>query len=265
MEKKMTTPFLFILLHLLQFFAVRPDDSSCLPQKSLTCHNDFSHNITCIWKGSFDSDQRNNACLIYAERVDRWQKSYKFKYKHSYNASCELQSFDSARPALKKCSLTFNGTFLFFAWNEVLMNLSCSSSKQNETLFYKPVCHIKVNPPGKPNVNQTTVTWFTQVKMHMRITDFLSELQWKQKDKSWNDPTVVKKKCKWDCEAQLRPNLLMKDETYEARVRVQAFYHDQSGDWSEWSPTESWVSQVGSSKPASGKMFTNINEVDRFS
>ncbi|MEQ2163559.1 hypothetical protein GOODEAATRI_031446, partial [Goodea atripinnis] len=67
------------------------------------------------------------------------------------------------------------------------------------------------------------------------------------------DPTVgtVKRKCKWDCEAQLIPSLLMKDETYEARVRVQAFYSDQSGNWSEWSPTESWVSQVGSPKPAS--------------
>ncbi|MEQ2313060.1 hypothetical protein AMECASPLE_037726, partial [Ameca splendens] len=112
---------------------------------------------------------------------------------------------------------------------------------------------VKVNPPGKPNVNQTTVTWFTHVKKFTRITGFLSELQWKQKDKSWNDPTVgtVEKKCKGHCEAQLIPSLLMKDETYEARVRVQAFYDDHSGTWSEWSPTESWVSQVGSPKPAS--------------
>ncbi|MEQ2267415.1 hypothetical protein XENORESO_005650, partial [Xenotaenia resolanae] len=108
----------------------------------------------------------------------------------------------------------------------------------------------KVNPPGKPTINQTTVTWLTQVEKHRRIKNFRYQLQWKQKDESWHYLSE-KTECEQECMEQLKPSLLMKDETYEARVRVQAFYRSFSGTWSEWSPTESWVSQVGSPKPAS--------------
>ena len=54
-------------------------------------------------------------------------------------------------------------------------------------------------------------------------------------------------------EAQLDSRFLIKGELYEARVRMQSFLHDLHGTWSDWSPSESWMSNVGETKPP-GKM-----------
>ncbi|XP_015229505.1 PREDICTED: uncharacterized protein LOC107084266 [Cyprinodon variegatus] len=69
----------------------------------------------------------------------------------------------------------------------------------------------------------------------------------------WNDSSVKTKeiKCELPCEAKLDPSLLIKDETYEARVRVEVSDPDFNGTWSDWSPTVSWVSQVGMENPTS--------------
>ncbi|XP_038163549.1 uncharacterized protein LOC119798254 [Cyprinodon tularosa] len=110
---------------------------------------------------------------------------------------------------------------------------------------------VKVNPPGKPNVNQTTVTWVTQAITHTTITEFRYQLQWKLNKMSWSDPSVQTKvtQCKPPWEVKLDPSLLIKDETYEARLRAEACDKHLNGTWSDWSPTVAWVSQVGTKKP----------------
>ncbi|MEQ2311862.1 hypothetical protein AMECASPLE_024879, partial [Ameca splendens] len=199
--------------------------------------------MNCVWNSSAVYGDAEDVCTVHAE--------YK-STDYPYNAFCDLKPFDVSKPALKNCSLFFKGKYVFWIKQNISINVNCMPSKRSESIFYNPSCHIKVNPPGKPTINQTTVTWHSLVEKHKVIKDFHYQLQWKQKDESWDDLTVgtVEKKCKGHCEAQI-PSLLMKDETYEARVRVQAFYKNQYGTWSEWSPTESWVSQVGSLKPAS--------------
>ncbi|KAK5605150.1 hypothetical protein CRENBAI_024950 [Crenichthys baileyi] len=231
------------LKQILSCFTNSAEDVSCssLPLKSLTCYNDFNHTINCVWNSSAVYVDADDVCTVHAE-----YKTVDYPIK----ASCDLKSFDVSKPALKNCSLFFKGKYLFWTNHNISINVNCMPSKRSESIFYKPSCHIKVNPPGKPNVNQTTVTWFTQVEKHKMIRNFRYQLQWKQKDESWHDSSE-KTECQWDCETQLKPSLLMKNETYEARVRVQAFHKSLSGTWSEWSPTESWVSQVGRPKPAS--------------
>lgn len=45
---------------------------------------------------------------------------------------------------------------------------------------------VKVNPPPKPEVNITTLSWLSHVSKHEGITHFSSELQWKQKEQQWS-------------------------------------------------------------------------------
>ncbi|KAM9770035.1 uncharacterized protein ACNS7B_007399 isoform 2-T4 [Menidia menidia] len=133
------------------------------------------------------------------------------------------------------------------------MNVSCIPLGKSQITSYKPVCHVKPNPPPKPCVNSTSVSWLTQVSPNMLIPNYGSQLQWKQMDQSWNDPAVQKKdiECMSSCEAQLDPDLLVKGEMYEARVRVKAKDYGQE-TWSEWSPSESWTSDVGKMKSTLG-------------
>lgn len=63
--------------------------------------------------------------------------------------------------------------------------------------------------------------------------------------------------CKQDCETELDPNWLIKGERYEARTRVLAGNKWAKSQWSEWSPTTSWVSLEGKTKP-SGKIVEYV-------
>ena len=56
--------------------------------------------------------------------------------------------------------------------------------------------------------------------------------------------------CTSDCEALLDEDQLIKGETYEARLRVQAVAPRIESAWSEWSSTASWVSLIGKIKPS---------------
>ncbi|KAG7239504.1 hypothetical protein INR49_028876 [Caranx melampygus] len=116
-------------------------------------------------------------------------------------------------------------------------------------MSYRPVCHIKVPPPGKPVINLTTVSWHPQVRINGKLKDFESQLQWKKKDQSWSDPSVQIKPKKCDfCKAELDPDSLIQGEKYEARARVKPAKWTES-TWSDWGPTESWTSHVGKPKP----------------
>lgn len=257
MKNKMSTPFLLLLLHLLQTPTFGHGDCPSPSDKGLTCYSDYSHNITCIWKSSSVPDQKNNACLINAERFKWLGQPYGPEEKNRF-ASCKLQSFDKASPALKRCSLIFSRPFIFMSFSVVALNMSCSPSNQNKIIFYKPACNIKVNPPPKPEVNVTAVSWFSDVHEDTRISEFSSQLQWKQKEQQWSDLQIKNTSCTWKCMAQLDQDLLLKGETYEARVRVLALMPNK-GTWSDWSPTASWVSSVGKTRSGSGKDVAVLN------
>ncbi|XP_019215882.1 interleukin-2 receptor subunit beta [Oreochromis niloticus] len=241
MERNKKTLSLFILLPVL--LLCRSDKCPSLPQ-NLNCYTDYNRIITCLWNSRSVSD--DTACTIHAHHKSRYI---------SYNASCDLKSVDISRPALKECSLIFEMEYTFLSFHVLSMNLSCAHMKQSLITLYKPFCHIKVNPPSKPEVNVTSVSWLSQDPEHERISSYRSELQWKQQDQSWSDPTVQKNldiQCEDECKAELEPDKLIQGEKYEARVRVRSVKPQPEGAWSDWSPTASWESPVGKRKPPSG-------------
>lgn len=44
---------------------------------------------------------------------------------------------------------------------------------------------VKLNPPPKPKVNLTTVSWSCQAQKHVRIVAYEAELWWRAKDQPW--------------------------------------------------------------------------------
>ncbi|XP_041838243.1 uncharacterized protein LOC121637945 isoform X4 [Melanotaenia boesemani] len=257
MERNKKTLFLFWVL-LVQVCSMGNEDCPILPDKNPSCYNDFNNSISCFWNSTLMSDHMGMVCKIYS-------KSGSVKSRRTkYNASCTLKPVDASKPAIQNCSLIFDNTYIFFSRTVLSLNLSCNHLKDSQIWSYKPGCHIKLNPPAKPNVNFTTVSWSNQLT-YMRIENCKSQLQWKKMDQSWNDPSVqgriIPQKCKQDYEAQLDSDLLVQGEKYEARVRVRVLENDSSlhGTWSEWSPTESWVSSVGRPKPQSETAVNILN------
>ncbi|XP_051240353.1 uncharacterized protein LOC127354473 [Dicentrarchus labrax] len=248
MERKEKTPLslLFVLLalpHVTLFCPSPPVEND----KNLTCYNDYNRNISCVWDSSYVFDHEDTVCTIYVER------------KGKYNGSCKLEPVDVSRPTLQKCSVIFKSEWKFQTIHNLSVTLDCKPGKQRFTIYYMPSCHIKLNPGPKPTINFTTISWIPQVSEHgvLRSSLYKSQLQWKQEDQSWTDPSVQKKQthetqCQWDCKAELDPDQLIQDERYEARIRVKIVGNDKYGStWSDWSPTASWVSPIGKAKPPS--------------
>nr|XP_024658645.1 interleukin-2 receptor subunit beta-like [Maylandia zebra]XP_024658646.1 interleukin-2 receptor subunit beta-like [Maylandia zebra] len=240
MERNKKSLSLFILLPLL--LLCRSDECPRLPE-NLTCYTDYNRNITCLWNSRYVSD--DTECTIHAQ--------YKGPY-NSYSTSCHLKSVDMSRPDLKECSLIFEMEYTFQSFHVLSMNLSCAHMKQSLITSYMPSCHIKVNPPSKPEVNVTSVSWLSEDPEHEMIRSYESEVQWKQQDQSWSDPPFQKKgdiQCENECRAELDPDKLIQGEKYEVRVRVRSVKPRPKGAWSDWSPTASWESPVGKRKPPS--------------
>ncbi|KAG7239505.1 hypothetical protein INR49_028877 [Caranx melampygus] len=229
MESNKRNLLLFLLLALLCVGTVRMDEEDCpsSPDTNLTCYNDYSRNITCVWNSTHEHTDAH--CKLHAKRSNAPYKG------HEYHASCELESVDT-RSVQKKCSLYFDRDARFQSFHELSINLTCNHVKKILTIPYKPVCHIKLDPPGKPVFNVTTVSW--QIEPH--------------------DPSVQIKQKECDvCDAELDPDSLIEGETYEARVRVQTT--DWLGaTWSDWGPTASWVSSVGRPKPLPSGVFGGV-------
>uniref|UniRef100_A0A672ZGJ9 Uncharacterized LOC115438401 n=1 Tax=Sphaeramia orbicularis TaxID=375764 RepID=A0A672ZGJ9_9TELE len=242
MEKNKKT--LLLVLHVALFQVCVVQMEKCQSSiTSLTCYNDYRHNITC----TYASDHADNVCTIHADMIIPSLKGD--------SDSCKLEPFDVSRPELKKCSLILNRHSTFKTFTTFSLNLTCVRG-QNSDMCYKPVNHIKLDPPEKPNVTNTTVSWKAVMKRKKLRPEF--ELQWKREDQSWSDPSVQKdtKRCDVDCAAELNPDTLIQDESYRARIRVRPEIRMDDGSlipstWSDWSPTASWVSLVGRTKQKS--------------
>lgn len=246
MERTRTGLFLSLLLYSLQICRTRVIECPSNPLNNLTCHSDLNYTVTCLWNSSHVY-KPTDVCTLHSVKIGTDPERFK--------DSCDLKPFDVSKPALKSCSLHFHKSYTFLSHHEIALNVSCLPSKHTENITFKPWCQVKVNPPGKPIVNLTTVTWLAEVTEHSKIKKYETQIQWKLKDISWNDPSVLTKTslCEWECKSQLDPSELIKDEIHEIRVRVKPRGNAiVNGIWSEWSPTESWKSPVGKPAPELG-------------
>ncbi|KAK5898725.1 hypothetical protein CesoFtcFv8_008274 [Champsocephalus esox] len=241
MERSQKPRLLVLLLALIQ---VCHGEGSCSsdPDNNITCSSDYNRTITCVWNSAYDHS--DSVCTIEALNKDKPRRK-------SSNASCTLKPVEG-RSTQMTCNMEFFRDENFQPDDIFSMNLTCNPGPANVTMCFQPEHHIKLNPPQRPHINFTTISWHPQVKKRHQIELFKCQLQWKQEKQSWNDPLVQKNTntypWKWEesgSAVELDDDWLIRGERYEARVRVKSEETDQSSTWSGWSPTASWVSTVG--------------------
>ncbi|XP_056136129.1 uncharacterized protein LOC130112693 [Lampris incognitus] len=246
------TFFQLILLPILLEVYMSPslqanDCPSRSSHESLSCVNDFNNNITCVW----NSANNHAPCSLYTFRKRKMFTKKPAKSTSPYNASCDLEPFDPFKPALRRCSLILGITRAFMSFTEQELRLTCKPLNYSLSLTYKPNCHIKLTPPGVPDVNLTTISWPAGAPSYIGITQYSFHFQWKQEAQSWKDASErnkTKEQCNPVCQMELNPDLLEQGKRYEARIRVQSGEDWSRSVWSEWSPTAKWVSAVGKEK-----------------
>ncbi|XP_059188812.1 uncharacterized protein LOC131971400 [Centropristis striata] len=237
-NKKISLLFLFLALPNVCSNENCPNDPDNNP-KDLTCESDYDRTITCVWNSTRVSDHQDNVCTILGVFKGSYVK---------YSTSCVLTPVDASRPTLKKCSMIFNRNKRFQSTHNLSITLTCNRPEHSLTIFFKPACHIKLDSPPKPNIiNSTIVSSTPQVKTVFPRYTF--QLQWRLEDESWSDYPEIKDSA-WECMWELNADQLIRGGRYEARTRVMiidpTFY---KSTYSEWSPTVSWVSHEGRTKP----------------
>ncbi|XP_029135089.2 uncharacterized protein [Labrus bergylta] len=247
MERKKDATLFFLLLALCHVCAIK--GQNCSNHKILTdlsCYTDYNRTITCEWNSTLECD---TVCNITAKKMTKYiSRTGKSNVNMPISSYC-LKSVDVSRPALKKCLMIFKKDEAFSASNDYSINLTCNAVKVTNITF-KPFHHIKLDPPQKPEINVTTVSWI--VKKRDKIRSYNLHFQWKHEDQSWKEASEqktqnIEKLCGWKCSAEV---WLIEDKKYEVRVRVKALPESRFSVWSDWSPS-AVVSPIRTPNPPS--------------
>ncbi|KAK5873353.1 hypothetical protein PBY51_018401 [Eleginops maclovinus] len=257
MERSLNPRVLFVLLALLP--VSRAEKCSSVPDKNLSCSSDYNDTITCVWNRT--SDLSDSVCTISAHSHFRPTGKYA-------NRSCTLKPVEG-RPTQMMCDMHFGRNDNFQSTSKFSMKLICEPGQESVSMVFMPACHIKLKPPQQPRINITTISWHPGVQK-IKNTLYYYQLQWKQEDQSWSDPSVQEHTkvapYRWKQSGsaeKLEPDWLIRGERYEARVQVkisdEQYYRST---WSDWSPTASWVSTVGAMKqPQSSDLTLRVSSL----
>lgn len=225
-------PSLYLLLLLLRLCPASASDCEPRSISNLSCFFNHKQNISCEW-----ATDRTDECSMQAHNVKEDRKRFV-----PYKSSCILKPRDAR--GRRTCSMSIDKTVKIMNFHVLSLKLSCAHMPQSLDTWYKPWCHTKLDAPDAPVVNGSSLSW---TKASRRLTPQY-ELQWTRQHLSWADGWSRRE----DPPAELQNNTLVLGQRYSARVRVQVRGIVLS-EWSEWSPTLSWVSTVGrSQEPPNG-------------
>uniref|UniRef100_UPI0037E97D50 interleukin-2 receptor subunit beta n=1 Tax=Semicossyphus pulcher TaxID=241346 RepID=UPI0037E97D50 len=215
----------FVLVVLFSADAAHPHKVS----QGLSCVNDLNNNVSCVWHGSPAAPGAD--CQISGEKIV-WIKG---RHKKMIRC-CQLKQNGSSPPG---CSFVFEKE-LFTCFKALpYIRMDCDGALVGNLTDYDPCSHIKMHPPGVPNVsssvNMTNISW-SRGRPHSKfLTDLDFEVQIGQKHQAWKDVRTLSTQ-----KQELRiPSQQLKGHC-KARVRVKPSNKYKS-HWSDWSPTTSWL------------------------
>nr|XP_046272333.1 interleukin-2 receptor subunit beta isoform X2 [Scatophagus argus] len=200
--------------------------------RGLSCVNDVINNVTCTWNGSPAAPGVN--CSISGVKKTRIKMNKK-RVDSQMIRTCSLDHLSSP----PGCSFVFENEELNCLKDMPYIRMECDGKLVDNLTNYKPCDHIKMHPPGVPNVsttaNDTWISWTAGSPRSSFIKFFKFQLQVKQKKQTWKEAhnlfmqevkeKILSSKLKGYC---------------QARVRVIPTQFPNS-HWSNWSPTASWV------------------------
>ncbi|XP_011476766.1 interleukin-2 receptor subunit beta [Oryzias latipes] len=194
----------------------------------LQCTNDYVNNVSCVWSGSGED------CWISGEK-----KIWTEEKRHFITRSCKVKHWENSPPG---CSFVFENKS--FSGSEVLPSISvrCNSTFVEGLTNYQPSLHIKMHRPSAPNVsssaNGTRVWWRLEGPVSFLFKSrYKFELQLKKSNGSWEKARNI---CLREQELQLPDRHL--SGLWQLRVRVIPVR--ENSQWSDWSPTTTWVGET---------------------
>ncbi|XP_036422002.1 interleukin-2 receptor subunit beta isoform X2 [Colossoma macropomum] len=200
----------------------------------LSCVNDFNTNITCEWHNA--TQHAGQVCSLHASRNT---------FKGTQNERCVLQPLTFHSNGATGCWIDFKSLRFTFA-EEINLKVICNGTAVFGLDNYKPGRNIKLRPLARPNVYRGNISWSKGAESSMNCE---YQLQFKSASQIWEevqprkvDHTLV----------VLDSDLLTLGDEYEARVRVKPVKPENDGQylgqWSDWSPSINWTSEVGRNK-----------------
>ncbi|KAJ8363228.1 hypothetical protein SKAU_G00120590 [Synaphobranchus kaupii] len=217
---------LWFPLYLLLLTQPRPSHT----HQSLRCLNDYINNITCVWNST--GVPPDTACTLHGQIAG----SVPMK------ETCELEPLNMQNPNLRGCNIVFVGRVRreFNSRSKIQIHVNCDNVTEARTNDYRPRLHIKMNPPGTPDISNYTISWSPGLPLSDMLTDkCIYQLQYKQEDQHWKDIEHI-----LDKKVELNDEVLEKGKSYQVRVRVGVSTRHE-GEWSHWSAITSWRSEVG--------------------
>uniref|UniRef100_A0A4W4GW20 Interleukin-2 receptor subunit beta N-terminal domain-containing protein n=1 Tax=Electrophorus electricus TaxID=8005 RepID=A0A4W4GW20_ELEEL len=160
------------------------------------------------------------------------------------NVSCEWQV--SAKHAGNNCTLqgfrrTPWGNKFSFA-ERMRVQVTCNGTAVFPQSEYHPGRNVKLRWPDKISVVRDNITWSRGSPFPESIKRYEFELQFKRTGQSWKVRVCV-------C---VCVDVWVGVCRYEARVRVKPVEPSTTGEiqgqWSDWSPSVSWSSEIGMNK-----------------
>ncbi|XP_056309435.1 interleukin-2 receptor subunit beta [Danio aesculapii] len=203
----------------------------------LTCVNDYMTNISCVWWNC--SNFSNQRC----ELEGIW--GIINEVSQSKSSGCELIPQNNPSNSSRSCFLILENANFFFI-NKIWLSVRCNGSLITR-LHYQPGRHIKTQPPDKPVVNGSNVSWSKGSNFPKSIKKHEFQLQFKDAHTSWE--MAKPGQLSQENYTLLNHDLLTVGEVYQARVRVKPVEPKNDGqfrgEWSDWSPAVSWRSEIG--------------------
>ncbi|XP_070703895.1 interleukin-2 receptor subunit beta [Pempheris klunzingeri] len=201
--------------------------------QGLSCVNDFINNVSCTWNSSLVAPGED--CWIFGVKKT-WNH---MKLRSQIVRSCKLNQHQNSPPG---CSLHFENQ-IFNSYDKMPnISMECNGTLVEILKEYHPVSHIKMHPPGVPNVSSTAnVTWISwspgsPITKHLTVFNF--QVQIKNKGQTWKEARTLSTQ-----ERKLKINSWQLEGHCQVRVRVKPS-EKYTSHWSNWSPATSWVGET---------------------